>query len=97
MRAISINLGNQFSDRKKNKYDNNGILASSGKTNELILNQALENFNINQPYENSLDINDFDISFVKGLSLENGAATLTDFTAAQIIKALLYSVRSKKN
>ena len=102
IKASDIAPGNCLIDewiRKntKNKYDNNGILASSGKTNELILNQALENFNINQPYENSLDINDFDISFVKGLSLENGAATLTDFTAAQIIKALLYSVRSKKN
>jgi anhydro-N-acetylmuramic acid kinase len=29
----------------------------------------------------SLDIKDFDIFFAKGLSLEDGAATLTDFTA----------------
>ena len=27
------------------------------------------------------DTNDYDISFVKGLSLENGAATLTDITS----------------
>ena len=33
---------------------------------------------------------DFDIIFAKGLSLENGASTLTDFTATQIIKALSY-------
>ena len=29
----------------------------------------------------SLDTNDFDISFARGLSLEDGAATLTAFTA----------------
>ena len=101
IKASDIAPGNCLIDewirkKTKNKYDNNGMLASSGKTDELILNQALENFDIIQPYKNSLDINDFDISFVKGLSLENGAATLTDFTAAQIIKALIYSIRSKK-
>ena len=30
----------------------------------------------------SFDTNDFDISFARGLSLEDGAATLTDFTAS---------------
>ena len=42
-----------------------------------------------------MDVNDFDISFVKGLSLENGASTLTDFTASQIAKALVYSINPK--
>ena len=27
-----------------------------------------------------MDVNDFDVSFARGLSLEDGAATLTDFT-----------------
>ena len=36
----------------------------------------------------SLDTNDFDISFVRGLNLEDGAATLTDFTASIIGDAL---------
>ena len=36
-------------------------------------------------YEKSLDIKDFDISFVKGLSLEDGAATVTNFTVAYLI------------
>ena len=56
----------------KKNFDEDGYLAKSGKINELILNQALENFEINS-YERSLDIKDFDISFVKGLSLEDGA------------------------
>ena len=57
-------------------------IAKSGKVNKLIFNQAIENFNNDYfDYKKSLDINDFDISFVKGLSLEDGAATLTNFTA----------------
>ncbi len=95
VRACDIAPGNCLIDewvrkKSKNKFDNYGALANIGKTDELILNQALENFNFGPPYKESLDINDFDISFVKGLSLENGASTLTDFTATQIAKALIY-------
>ena len=73
-------------DKKKfkKKYDEEGLLARSGKTDKLILNQALENFIINSDYSKSLDIKDFDIFFAKGLSLENGASTITDFTAKLI-------------
>ena len=39
-------------------------------------------------------MNDFDISFARGLSLEDGAATLTDFTAASIIGETLTSILS---
>ena len=95
MKACDIAPGNCLIDEwvrknSKNKYDNDGKLGSIGKTDNLILNQALENFNIDLNYKESLDINDFDITFAKGLSLENGASTLTDFTATQIIKALDY-------
>ena len=34
------------------------------------------------------DIKDFDLSFVEGLSLEDGAATLTSYTAAIISNAI---------
>ena len=83
--------------KSKKKYDIGGTLASIGKTDELILNQALENFNIGPPYEDSLDIKDFDISFAKGLSLENGTSTLADFTSSQISKALNYFKDPEKN
>ena len=63
------------------------IIASLWKINELILNQALDNFIIFL-YNESLDINDFDISFVRGLSLEDGCATLTEFTAYLIAEGL---------
>ena len=69
------------------KFDNFGQMASFGKVDELILNQAKDNFEISSILE-SLDINDFDISFVKGLNLEDGCATLTEFTAHLISEGL---------
>ena len=76
------------------KYDFEGNLASKGKTNEIIFEQAQELFS-NKPNQNtfSYDVNDFDISFARGLSLEDGAATLTDFTAS-IIGETLTSILS---
>ncbi len=56
----------------------------------LIYNQAIENFEI-KSYDQSLDIKDFDISFAKGLSLENGCATITAFTAHLIAKGIEYA------
>ena len=96
IKASDISPGNCLIDEwvrknSKNKYDKDGLLASNGKSDNLVLNQALENFNINKDYEESLDVNDFDISFAKGLSLENGASTITDFTASLIAKALTHS------
>ena len=78
----------------KEKFDKNGEIAKKGKTNELILNQALDNFE-NRPNQKllSFDIKDFSLSFVRGLSLEDGAATLTDFTG-RIIGAGLFSFLS---
>ena len=87
--AYDIGPGNCLIDEwvrknSKDKYDNEGSLADSGRTDELILNQALDNFNINSYYEKSMDTKDFDIFFAKGLSLENGSSTITDFTAKLI-------------
>ena len=77
------------------KFDENGKLASIGKTNEIILEQAQELYsNRSNKKTLSLDVNDFDISFARGLSLEDGAATLTDFTG-RIIGAALFSLLSE--
>ena len=69
------------------KFDDNGDIAKSGKIDDLILNQALDNFNINS-FTKSLDIKDFDISFVRGLSFEDGCATLTQFSASLIANGI---------
>ncbi len=90
--AYDIGPGNCLIDQwlKKNsnkKFDENGTIASLGEPNDLILNQAKDNFEILSINE-SLDINDFDISFVKGLNLEDGCATLNKFTAYLISEGL---------
>ena len=90
--AFDIGPGNCLIDEwiRKNskfKYDENGNIARGGKINELISNQAKENFNI-KSYDKSLDINDFDLSFIRGLSFEDGCSTVTDFTAYLISQGI---------
>ena len=90
--AYDIGPGNCLIDEwvSKNsnkKFDDEGSIALSGKIDELILNQAKDNFEISSIQE-SMDINDFDISFIKGLSFEDGCATLTEFTAHLISEGL---------
>ena len=80
----------------KEKFDENGNIARSGTVNDLIYNQAVDNFNFDD-YKKSLDINDFDISFVKGLSLEDGCATLTKFTAYLIAQGIMFTNKNNKN
>ena len=65
----------------KKKYDNNGDIAKSGKMNEIVLEKYLNNFREFDPERKSYDTNDFSISIVKDLSLKDGAATLTLYTA----------------
>ena len=66
---------------QKKKFDNKGEIAKKGIINEIILNQALDDFD-NRSNQKSLsfDTKDFNLNFVRGLSLEDGAATLTHFT-----------------
>ena len=71
--------------RKKTgkKFDKDGLTAKLGKINIAILNQALDNHE-SLKHKNilSYDPKDFDINFLRGLSLEDGASTVTEFTAA---------------
>ena len=69
------------------KFDDNGEFARAGQVNDLIFNQAVENFS-NTSYDKSLDIKNYDISFARGLSLEDGCATITKFTAFLIAEGL---------
>ena len=84
--------------KTKKKFDNNGEVAKKGKTNDLILNQALDNFD-NRSNKNisSFDTKDFNLSFVRGLNIEDGAATLTNFTAKIIESELINFLSDTKN
>ena len=79
--------------RSKKNYDENGIIAKSGKVDKTALDKLLKNFkekenNLRTRTIQSFDTNYFDLFFVKNLSLEDGAATLMEFTAQIIIFAL---------
>ncbi len=87
--------------KSKKNYDENGIIAKSGEVNEIALKKLLDNFSkkenvLNTETIQSFDTKYFDFSFVKDLSLKDGAATLTEFTAQIIISALKVADRNKE-
>tara|TARA_Y100001970_G_scaffold274747_1_gene375004 strand:+ start:481 stop:1575 length:1095 start_codon:yes stop_codon:yes gene_type:complete len=95
MHSMDIGPGNCLIDKwirlnSNKKFDKNGDISRSGKIDKFILNQALDSFYYNKiSKKRSLDTNDFDLSFLRGLSLENGAATITEFTAEILSKKLI--------
>ena len=92
--SYDIGPGNCLLDEwtRKNseqRFDKNGELARAGKTDEIILNQAIDNFdNMKNINKLSFDVKDFDLNFVRGLSLKDGLSTLTDFTAFIIYQSI---------
>ena len=67
--------------------DESGILARGGRVDDTILSQMLDNAYFARVPPKSLDRMDFGTAAVDGLSAQDGAATLTAFTAASIAKA----------
>ena len=67
--------------KSKKKYDKNGNIAKSGKVNKKVLDKFRSISQSTDPERKSYDVSDFDISFTKGMSLKDGAATLTLYTA----------------
>jgi len=89
-----IGPGNCLIDKwiRKNSdkfFDENGTLADKGKIDKFIFDQYLDNYYYSKVNsKRSLDTNDFDISFAKGLSLENGTTTITDLTSELLSKKI---------
>lgn len=87
--------------KAKRNYDKDGIIAKSGNVNKESLKLLLKNFYTKErtltkgPIQ-SFDTKYFDFSFVKHLSLEDGAATLTEFTSQIIISAIEEKSLDKK-
>ena len=103
LKSYDVGPGNCLLDelvrkKTKNKYDVNGKLAQSGNTNVNILNQAIDNYDSTKITKNlSLDTNDFNLNFIRGLSIEDGLSTLSDFTATLISEAIDNSINIKKS
>jgi len=103
LKSFDVGPGNCLLDEwvrrhTNKKYDKNGEAAKTGKTSQVILNQAIDNFdNISNQKKLSFDIKDFDLNFIKGLSYEYGLSTLVDFTAIIIYQSILNSIKIKEN
>ena len=68
--------------------DADGALASAGTVDERRLARLLEHPYLRAPFPKSLDRFDFEATMADGLTLEDGAATLTAFTASAVGKGL---------
>ena len=103
LKSCDVGPGNCLLDEwvrknSKEKFDKNGELAKSGKTDKIILNNAIDSFDsIKDNKKLSFDIKDFDLNFVRGLSLKDGLSTLTDFTATIIYQSIINSIDLKKD
>jgi anhydro-N-acetylmuramic acid kinase len=67
--------------------DENGACAATGRVDEAALARMLANAFFDRVPPKSLDRMDFGMAAVEGLSLADGAATLTAFTAASLARA----------
>ncbi|MBK18134.1 MAG: anhydro-N-acetylmuramic acid kinase [Rhodospirillaceae bacterium] len=69
-------------------FDRDGQIAASGEVANGVLDQLLDSPYFDTAPPKSLDRNQFDVSLVQSLSMEDGAATLTAFTSVSITRAL---------
>ncbi|WP_040855312.1 anhydro-N-acetylmuramic acid kinase [Phyllobacterium sp. YR531] len=74
--------------RTGQEMDRDGKIAASGKVDEERLEKLLRHPFLHASYPKSLDRFDFPASMADGLDLNDGAATLTAFTAGAVGKAL---------
>ena len=65
-------------------YDKDGMFAASGKIDNVLINNILDQEYYSSNLKHSFDIKDFDLNFVKGLSTEDALANLNYLTAKMI-------------
>ena len=93
--AFDTGPGNAMIDdwmlkRTNAMFDDGGTLAARGKVHEDYVSAYLRHNYFSAPLPKSLDRNAFDLSLIDPLSPEDGAATLTAFTAAAIARSREY-------
>ena len=78
----------QLKSKNKIIYDKDGEIAMRGKCNDIILENYLNNnyFNLQPP--KSLDVKDFSLSMIRGLSVDEAVSTLSEFTVRTIVDGL---------
>ena len=89
-------LMDMFIKKKKNKnFDENGRLASVGKIDNVLINNILDHEIYNSNKMHSFDVKDFDINFVKGLTVEDALANLNFFTAKFITENIKKNIKDE--
>ena len=87
----------QLKSKNKIHFNKDGTIAYTGRVDKNILDSYL-----NDPYyeslpPKSLDVNDFNLSPVRSLSLEDSVATLSELTSVTIVNALnFFSIKPKE-
>jgi len=71
-------------------YDEDGKIAASGRVHDDIVRDYLAHPYFSQKPPKSLDRDQWTLDRVRGLSLEDGAATLTQFTVQAVFNALAH-------
>ena len=99
--ASDIGPGNCLIDEWIRKYsdfklDKDGLIARSGEVHKQILQDILER-DLIKTNQKSFDIKDFDLGFARGLSLEDGAATITEYTVENICWRLINEINIYDN
>ena len=74
--------------KTKKEFDDNGLIAKSGQTDEGILKNFLSDAYFKKKIPKSLDVKDFNLQNLDKLSLEDGCATLSMLTVRSICMAI---------
>ena len=86
-------LIDQWMRKKTDKlYDKNGKVAKSGNINKEIYKKLIKN----HIHKTSYDTKDFNLTLFKKLSLEDGAATLIEYTADSIIGGIICFLKDER-
>ena len=86
----------QLQSNGKIQYDENGKIAFKGSVDKNILDAYLDDPYYDSSPPKSLDVNDFTLGPVRGLSIENSITTLSELTALTIVNSLSFFLNKPK-
>jgi anhydro-N-acetylmuramic acid kinase len=86
----------QLKSKDRMQFDKNGKIALKGNLDKSVLDRYLSDPYYDTLPPKSLDVNNFNLNLVKGISLENSITTLSELTSQSIVKALNFFSRKPK-